>query len=238
MKILVIIPCYNEQENILNTVARLRQCCPGVDCLVVNDCSTDNSRQLLLDNDIPHISLPCNLGIGGGVQAGYLYARENGYDITVQMDGDGQHDPAFLQTVIEPVEKGEADMCIGSRFQEKKGFQTSFARRMGIRLLSFLILLLSGKRVRDVTSGYRACGKALTDFYADHYAQDYPEPEAILAAVLQGFAVEEVPVEMKERQGGVSSIQAFSSIYYMVKVSLALFIDRLTTSPRKRRGKA
>ena len=164
MKILVIIPCYNEQENILNTVARLRQCCPGVDCLVVNDCSTDNSRQLLLDNDIPHISLPCNLGIGGGVQAGYLYARENGYDITVQMDGDGQHDPAFLQTVIGPVEKGEADMCIGSRFLEKKGFQTSFARRMGIRLLSFLILLLSGKRVRDVTSGYRACGKALTDF--------------------------------------------------------------------------
>ncbi len=235
MKILVIIPCYNEQENILNTVARLRQYCPEVDCLVVNDCSTDDSRRLLLENGIPHISLPCNLGIGGGVQAGYLYARENGYDITVQMDGDGQHDPAFLQTVVGPVEQGQADMCIGSRFLEKKGFQTSFARRMGIRLLSFLILLLTGKRVRDVTSGYRACGKELTAFYADHYAQDYPEPEAILAAVLHGFAVEEVPVEMKERQGGVATIQAFSSIYYMVKVSLALLVDRLTISPRKRR---
>ena len=233
LKILVIIPCYNEQDNILQTVRQLQTDCPEADYLVVNDCSTDQSLEVLRKNGLHHINLPCNLGIGGGVQAGYMYARENGYDITVQMDGDGQHDPAYLRAVIAPVQAGEADMCIGSRFLEKKGFQTSFARRAGIRFLSVLIRLLTGSRVLDVTSGYRACGKRLTAFYADHYAQDYPEPEAIVAAVLGGFTVREVPVEMKERQGGVSSIRAFSSIYYMIKVSLALIVYRMTVSRKK-----
>ncbi len=232
MKILVMIPCYNEQENILDTVKNLKKHCPDVDYLVINDCSTDNSENILKENNIPYISFPCNLGIGGGVQAGYLYAKENGYDITVQMDGDGQHDPAFLQTVIEPILNGKADMSIGSRFIEKKGFQTSFARRIGIRFLSCLIFLLTGKRVYDVTSGYRACNRLLTEFYADSYAQDYPEPEAIIAAVLNGFTVSEVAVEMKERQGGVSSIRALSSIYYMVKVSISLLVYRLILADR------
>ena len=227
MKILVIIPCYNEQENILDTVQNLKAHCPEVDCLVVNDCSTDNSENILKENNIPYISFPCNLGIGGGVQAGYVYAKQNGYDVTIQMDGDGQHDPAFLRTVIQPILDGTTDMSIGSRFLEKKGFQTSFARRMGIRLLSSLIYLLTGKKVLDVTSGYRACNSALTEFYAHSYAQDYPEPEAIIAAVLNGFRVQEVPVEMKERQGGVSSIRAFSSVYYMIKVSISLLVYRL-----------
>lgn len=227
MKILVIIPCYNEQENILDTVRNLKAHCPEVDCLVVNDCSTDNSENILKENNIPYISFPCNLGIGGGVQAGYVYAKQNGYDVTIQMDGDGQHDPAFLRTVIQPILDGTTDMSIGSRFLEKKGFQTSFARRMGIRLLSSLIFLLTGKKVLDVTSGYRACNRALTEFYAHSYAQDYPEPEAIIAAVLNGFRVQEVPVEMKERQGGVSSIRAFSSVYYMIKVSISLLVYRL-----------
>ena len=232
MKILVMIPCYNEEENILDTVKNLQKHCPDVDYLVINDCSSDNSEDILKQNNIPYISFPCNLGIGGGVQAGYLYAKENGYDVTVQMDGDGQHDPAFLQTVIEPILNGQADMSIGSRFIEKKGFQTSFARRVGIRFLSCLIFLLTGKRVHDVTSGYRACNRLLTEFYADSYAQDYPEPEAIIAAVLNGFTVSEVAVEMKERQGGVSSIRAFSSIYYMIKVSISLLVYRLILADR------
>ncbi len=227
MKILVMIPCYNEEETILDTVQNLKKHCPDVDFLVINDCSTDNSENILKENNIPYISFPCNLGIGGGVQAGYLYAKENGYDITIQMDGDGQHDPAFLHSVIAPIADGTADMCIGSRFIEKKGFQTSFARRLGIHFLSALIFILTGKRIYDVTSGYRACNRLLTEFYAHSYAQDYPEPEAIIAAVLNGFTVQEVPVEMKERQGGVSSIRAFSSIYYMVKVSISLFVYRL-----------
>lgn len=238
LKVLVIIPCYNEQENILNTVAALRAAVGTlpykVDPLVVNDCSTDASAALLRQNDIPFLDLPVNLGIGGAVQSGYRYAQENGYDIAVQIDGDGQHDPAYLHAVLAPVAAGELDMCIGSRFLEHKGFQTSFMRRVGIRFLSGCIRLLCGERILDVTSGFRATNAALTAFFAEHYAADYPEPEAILAACLAGFRVGEAAVQMKERQGGVSSISSFKSVYYMVKVTLSLVIDRfsLRRAPR------
>lgn len=234
MKVLVLIPCYNEQDNVERVVAQLKRQCPGVDYLVINDCSTDQSRAILKDGGYEFLDLPINLGIGGGMQSGYRYAMEHGYDITVQMDGDGQHDPLYLLDVIAPVQAGSLDMCIGSRFITKEGFQTSFMRRLGINFLSVLIRCLTGLRVRDVTSGYRACSKALTAFYAKHYADDYPEPEAIVAAVLAGYRVGEVPVRMHERQGGVSSIRAFSSIYYMVKVTLSLIVYRLSRS-RKRR---
>ena len=150
------------------------------------------------------------------------------YDVTVQMDGDGQHDPAYLMEVVQPVLDGTYDMCIGSRFIKKEGFQTSFMRRVGIRFLSWLIHPLCGKRVLDVTSGFRACNARMTAYFARHYAIDYPEPEAILAASLAGFSVGEAPVIMKERQGGVSSIHSFKSAYYMIKVSLALIIDRFS----------
>ena len=228
MKILVIIPCYNEEENILRVVQRLQRTCPDVDYLVVNDCSTDGSERILREHSINHVTLPVNLGIGGGVQTGYRYAVENGYDIAVQMDGDGQHDPAYLHAVTAPVEAGELDMCIGSRFITKEGFQTSFMRRFGINILSALIFVLSGRRVRDVTSGFRATGREMTAYFADHYAADYPEPEAIMAATLNGFAVGEAPVVMEERMGGVSSIRSFKSAYYMIKVSLALVVDRFS----------
>ena len=227
-KILVIIPCYNEEATIVDTVERLRATCPEVDFLVINDCSTDRSAELLERHHYPHLDLPVNLGIGGGVQCGYRYARANGYDVAVQMDGDGQHDPAYLSAVVEPVLAGQYDMCIGSRFITRQGFQTSFMRRVGIRFLSWLIRLLCGKRVLDVTSGFRACNARMTAYFARHYAIDYPEPEAILAASLAGFSVGEAPVIMRERQGGVSSIHSFKSAYYMIKVSLALIIDRFS----------
>ena len=227
-KVLVLIPCYNEEANIVDTVERLRAACPEVDFLVINDCSTDASAAILQSHGYPFLDLPVNLGIGGGVQCGYRYAVEHGYDVTVQMDGDGQHDPAFLRQVVAPVAAGELDMCIGSRFITKEGFQTSFMRRMGIRFLSALLRLLAGCKVRDVTSGYRACGKALSARFAQQYAQDYPEPEAILRAVCEGYKVGEVPVVMAERQGGVSSINALKSVYYMIKVSLSLVILRLS----------
>ena len=211
-KILVLIPCYNEEENIVSTVERLKSTCPQVDFLVINDCSTDHSADILHAHHYPFLNLPVNLGIGGGVQCGYQYAVHNGYDVTIQMDGDGQHDPAYLMEVVQPVLDGTYDMCIGSRFIKKEGFQTSFMRRVGIRFLSWLIHLLCDKRVLDVTSGFR----------------DYPEPEAILAASLAGFSVGEAPVIMRERQGGVSSIHSFKSAYYMIKVSLALIIDRFS----------
>lgn len=236
-RILVLIPCYNEEENIVNTVERLKETCPEVDFLVINDCSTDNSAALLQSRGYPFLDLPVNLGIGGGVQCGYLYAKRHGYDVTVQMDGDGQHDPAYLHEVIRPVLDGQCDMCIGSRFITKEGFQTSFMRRVGIRFLSGLIFLLSGKRVLDVTSGFRATNAPMTAYFAEHYASDYPEPEAILAASLAGFRVGEAPVVMRERQGGVSSISSFRSVYYMIKVSLALIIDRFSIH-KTRGGKA
>ena len=213
-KVLVIIPCYNEEDNIVNTVENLRAECPEVDFLVVNDCSTDSSAELLRRHHYPFLDLPVNLGIGGKVQCGYLYAD--------------------LMEIVQPVLDGECDMCIGSRFVKKEGFQTSFMRRVGIRFLSGLIFLLSGHRVLDVTSGFRATNARMTAYFARHYAIDYPEPEAALAAILAGFKVAEAPVIMRERQGGVSSIHSFKSVYYMIKVSLALIIDRL--SIRKSKG--
>ena len=239
----MIIPCYNEAENIARVVKNLQASVAGqalpdqVDYLVVNDCSTDGSAAICAREGFSYISLPVNLGIGGGVQSGYLYAAQNGYDIAVQMDGDGQHDPAYLASVVGPVARGEVDMCVGSRFITKEGFQTSAMRRAGIRLLSGLIRLLCGVRVLDVTSGFRATGRRLTEFFAHHYAQDYPEPEAIISAVLNGFRVGEAPVVMAERMGGTSSISPLRSVYYMVKVSIALVVYRLTR-PRRKGGRA
>ncbi len=236
MKVLVIIPCYNEEENLEAVVNSLQEAAPEVDYLVVNDCSTDASEEICRKNGYSYLSLPVNLGIGGGVQSGYLYAAQNGYDITVQMDGDGQHDPAYLHAVVAPVAAGELDMCIGSRFISREGFQTSLMRRLGIRLLSGLAHLLCGKKVRDVTSGFRACGKALTAYYAENYAQDYPEPEAIISAVLEGYRVGEIAVVMRERLGGVSSISPLRSAYYMVKVTIALLVFRITIRRNKKGG--
>ncbi len=230
MKTLVIIPCYNEEENIAFVVSRLKQAAPEADYLVVNDCSTDASARLLQEGGYNYISLPVNLGIGGGVQSGFMYALQNGYDIAVQMDGDGQHNPAYLSDIIAPVAKGECDMCVGSRFITREGFQSGTARRVGIRMLSGLIRVLSGARVKDVTSGFRAVGRELLAFYAAHYAQDYPEPEALISAVISGYSVGEVPVVMQERQGGVSSIHALQGAYYMLKVSLSLIVYRIILS--------
>ena len=233
MKTLVIIPCYNEEENIVTVISNLKNTVKDVDYLIVNDCSTDKSAYICKENNFNYIDLPINLGIGGSVQSGYIYACENNYDITVQMDGDGQHDPNYLLNVIEPIKNGVFDMCIGSRFIKKEGFQTSFMRRMGINLLSFILKILSGVKIYDVTSGYRACNKKLTQYFAQNYAQDYPEPEAIIASVINGFKVGEVPVKMKERLGGVSSISTFKSVYYMVKVTISLIVYKIGETHNK-----
>ena len=228
MKTLVIIPAYNEEGNIRNTIRDLRENAPEMDLLVVNDCSTDGTEAILQNEDVTHLNLPVNLGIGGGMQAGYRYARERGYDIAIQFDGDGQHEACYLKDLIFPLEAGEADIVIGSRFIEKEGFQSSGARRAGIGILSGLIRLLCGVRVLDVTSGMRAVNRRFICEYAEHYAQDYPEPEAILDAGMKGAVIREVPVQMKERESGRSSISALRSVYYMIKVSLALLVGRIS----------
>ena len=159
LKVLVIIPAYNEEKNIINVVKNLNKKCPDVDYVVINDCSRDNTEKVLIENNLNYVSLPVNLGIGGGVQTGYKYAVENAYDIAVQIDGDGQHDPEYLNRLLEPIKNNEADMVIGSRFIEKEGFQTSFMRRIGINFLKFLIKLCCGVEITDTTSGFRAVSK-------------------------------------------------------------------------------
>lgn len=233
MSVLIMIPAYNESKNIVAVVEKIKRDVPNADYIIINDCSKDNTLQICKEHHYQYLDLPLNLGIGGGVQTGYLYALENDYDIAIQIDGDGQHDTAYIQKVIEPIEQGKADVVIGSRFINKEGFQSSFMRRFGINFLSRLIRICCGANIKDVTSGYRAVGKRMLQRYAYDYAQDYPEPEAIVMAALHGATIMEVAVVMKERMGGESSISGFHSIYYMIKVSLAIIIYRLT---HKREG--
>lgn len=228
MKTLVIIPAYNEEGSILNTIADLQTNACDVDYVVINDSSTDRTKAILREANVNFLDLPVNLGIGGGVQTGYRYALENGYDIAIQFDGDGQHCAEYIKDLIAPIVSGDADFTIGSRFIKKEGFQSSGIRRLGINFLSALIHMLCGVKVYDVTSGMRAVNRDLIAYFADNYAQDYPEPEAILAASMEGARVREVSVQMRERQSGVSSINAFKPIYYMLKVSIALVLSRFT----------
>ena len=171
--------------------------------------------------------MPVNLGIGGAVQTGYLYAARNGYDIAVQVDGDGQHDPQFLSTMADYMEAEHADMVIGSRFIDKEGFQSSGARRVGIKYFTMLIKLLTGTKITDPTSGLRMVNREIIEFFAEEYPKDYPEPESVVAILRRKKKVLEIPVIMRERSGGVSSISMKKSVYYMIKVSLAILIERI-----------
>ena len=225
MKLLIIVPAYNEAGNLDSVISDLRLHCPSADVLVVNDCSTDDSAAVLARFGVAHLNLPVNLGIGGAVQSGYRYAQENGYDVAVQFDGDGQHDATFLADLLAPVLSGAADVAIGSRFLEKEGFQSTALRRFGIDFLSRLIRGLSGVDVKDVTSGMRAVNAKMISVYAREYAQDYPEPEALLLAGKCGAKVAEVPVRMRERLSGKSSINPIKSVYYMIKVTLTLLLS-------------
>ena len=232
-RVILIIPAYNEAENIESLIRSIKTECPGVDYVVINDCSTDDTEEILKRIDANYLSNPVNLGIGGTVQLGYMYALQNGYDIAIQIDGDGQHDVSCVPELVKPITEGTADIVIGSRFIRNEGFQSSATRRMGINFLSNLIYLCTRFRVKDVTSGLRAVNRRFIKGYAKDYPQDYPEPEAIVAAVLQGGRIQEIPVVMKERENGTSSINLGKSVYYMIKVSLAIVICRLGFNTRK-----
>lgn len=230
-----MIPAYNEEANIEKVADDLIRNYPQYDYLIINDCSDDGTVDILKRRGYNYISLPTNLGIGGAVQSGYLYAVENGYDIAVQLDGDGQHDPAYIGRLIQPISDGEADITIGSRFIERNGFQSSVLRRAGIRIIRGVIKLCCGVDVTDSTSGFRACSREAAVFFSRNYANDYPEPEAVVASALNGFEIREVPVVMRERGGGVSSININRSVYYMIKVSLSLLICRIGMRKRRKR---
>lgn len=228
MRVLLIVPAYNEEKNILAVVNRIREyrkkCDFVLDYVVINDCSTDSTKIICDENGIHSISLVKNLGIGGAVQTGYIYARMNDYDIAVQFDGDGQHDIESLKDLIEPVACGEADFAVGSRFADEKSssFKSTAVRRIGIKYFSRLIQLLVGENVTDPTSGYRAANRTVISIFASDYPYDYPEPESLVWLSKSKQRITEVPVNMFERQGGVSSINSWKSVYYIIKVSAAI----------------
>ncbi len=227
MKKLIIIPAYNEAENIVKTVEQIKEKAPDFDYIIINDCSVDHTLSICRRHHYNVINLPINLGIGGAVQTGYLYAYENDYDIAVQVDGDGQHDPEFLKKMSTYFDKSDVDMVIGSRFIEKNGFQSSPIRRIGITFFSVLIRMLTGKIITDPTSGLRMVGKKGIELFAREYPKDYPEPETIVAMLKRNCNIIEIPVVMREREGGVSSISMKKSIYYMVKVTMAILIEKI-----------
>lgn len=230
MKVLLIIPAYNEEENIKNTVRKIEEFSHEIDYIVINDGSTDDTEKILTENNIHHIKLINNLGIGGAVQTGYKYAYENGYDIAIQFDGDGQHDVNYVPQICEPLIKGQADMCIGTRYLDKSEskFQSTFMRRLGANIISLFIKICTGKKITDPTSGFRAVNKTVIEEFAKNYPTEYPEPESTVSLLVNGYNVKEIPVSMNERTGGVSSIRLFKTVDYMMKVVLAIIVDSIS----------
>ena len=230
MKVLLIIPAYNEEENILNTCKSIQEynkkAKQKLDYIVINDGSKDNTSYILKENKLNHIDLVHNLGIGGAVQTGYKYAYENNYDIAVQFDGDGQHDINYVQNIIEPIINKESDFVIGSRFikKDKNNFNSTFTRRIGIKLISFFIKLVTKKKVYDTTSGFRAVNKNIIRDFSKSYPTEYPEPVSTTELLKKKYRMKEVSVKMNERIGGVSSIRAWKNIYYMINVVLSIII--------------
>lgn len=223
----ILIPAYNEEASIGSVLSSLREHCPGCDIVVINDGSRDRTAELVREAGATLIDLPLNLGIGGAMQTGFKYALRNGYPVAVQCDGDGQHPAEELLKLVERVEAGAADVVIGSRYVADTGYTPPLARRVGKSLLSRWINALIGGGVTDTTSGFRAMNRRALSVFCEAYPEDYPEPEALVLLHRRGLKVAEVPVRMRERQGGVSSIRAHSALYYMVKVGLAIAIDRI-----------
>ncbi|WP_266369192.1 glycosyltransferase family 2 protein [Tellurirhabdus rosea] len=222
-RILVIVPCFNEEAAIAGVVEeinRQRTQLP-LDVLVVNDCSTDRSPDVIRRLNCLWLDLPVNLGIGGAMHAGYKYACRNGYDIAVQMDGDGQHPADELPRLLRPILDEKADVVIGSRFLAKGGFRSTWLRRTGIRYFRWLNRSLIGQLIHDSTSGFRAFNRRTIEIVSAYYPDEYPEPESIVQFGLHNLRMVEVPVQMRERQGGTSSITSLKAVYYMFKVTLA-----------------
>ncbi|MCC6421393.1 MAG: glycosyltransferase family 2 protein [Gemmataceae bacterium] len=242
MKTLLVIPAYNEEEALPHTVADLQQLPDGYEILVVNDGSRDRTgavaHVLARTSRLPlHVvELAVNGGIGVAVQTGYLFAaRHEGYDYVIQFDADGQHPAESIPALVEACEREGLDVCIGSRFlgEQGDGFRSSFTRRLGIRFFCRLIGFLSGTRVTDPTSGFRCAGPRAWRSFARQYPEDYPEPESLFWCLRNRLRFGEIPVRMRDRQGGVSSIRLWRTVYYMLKVSFSILFDRLRAVEQK-----
>lgn len=237
MRVLMIIPAYNEELNIQNTVNKIvkynKKSSNNIDYIIINDGSKDNTKEICINNNYNVINLIHNLGIGGAVQTGYKYALENNYDVAIQFDGDGQHDENYIDSLVIEIKKGN-NFVIGSRFvSELSKFKSTGTRRMGIKILSFLIRLCAGKKIYDPTSGFRAADREVIKLFAERYPTEYPEPESTVELISKKFKVKEVPVEMHEREFGTSSIKPLKSIYYMFSVSISIIVASISGEMKK-----
>ncbi len=229
---LAVVPAYNESATIVGVVEALRKHASGFDTLVVDDGSTDNTDALASRAGARVVKLPFNLGIGGAVQTGFVYAREHGYDFLAQVDADGQHDAAELQRLIAAMDEEGVDMVCGSRFlTEDDRYPAPISRRTGIHIFAFVLTRIVGMRVSDPTSGFRLYNRRAIELFARDYPHDYPEVEAVLMLHHHRLRMREIPVKMFTRGGGVSSISTGKSAYYMVKVLLALFVGLARRRP-------
>ncbi len=222
-RVLVVVPAYNESTSIAGVLTDVRACEPKWSIVVVDDGSTDNTADAVRRVDeVDLIRLPCNLGIGGARQVGFVFAWRHGYDIVVQIDGDGQHMACEARRIVRTLFETDADIVIGSRYIEREGFQSSKARRLGGRIFGTALRMIYGVRVTDPTSGLRVCGPEAIKLFAESYPVDYPEIESIGMAALADLKVVEAPVRMAERTGGKSSIGFIGSAYYCLRVFMAL----------------
>jgi glycosyltransferase involved in cell wall biosynthesis len=225
MKTLIIIPAYNEEESLPGVIQDLRKHVPSADLLVVNDGSRDATGRIAQSLGVAVLNLPFNLGIGGAVQSGYLYAERNGYEVAIQFDGDGQHLAAEIGKLLGPLIEGKADLVVGSRFLLPGEYKAPVFRKMGIGIFSIVLSRILGRTMTDCTSGFRASNRKVIEFFSRGYPDDYPEVEALVLLHKVKLRMTEVPVVMRDRTGGRSSITPLRSVYYMTKVLMASFID-------------
>ena len=225
MKILVIVPAYNEEGCISGVIEDLRNVFPQGDILVVNDGSMDLTSEKAKLLGVNVIDLPYNVGIGGAMQTGFLYALREGYDVALQFDGDGQHHADQIKKILKPFLSNSADLVVGSRFLSEGGFTSSVPRRIGSKILSFVVSTFIRQKITDTTSGFRVYGRKALEFFGSIYPEDYPEVEAFILAHKKGLRIKEVPSEIGARTGGKSSITFSQAVYYMVKVMLAILVD-------------
>jgi glycosyltransferase involved in cell wall biosynthesis len=224
MKTLVIIPAFNEEETLRGVILGIRSFLSQADILVVNDGSTDSTGDIAREEGVLVLEHPYNMGIGATMQTGFLYALNNGYNIAVQIDGDGQHDARFITSLIKPILDGQANLVIGTRYLSDGGFKSTSLRKLGIRYFTTIIWIFTGKEITDPTSGFRAMDRKGIGLFSKEYPSDYPEVEALISAYKKGLHFQEIPVTMRNRQGGASSIGILSALYYMVKVTLSISI--------------
>ena len=230
-KVLVIIPAFNEEGSVGKVVEEVKTHLPQIDALVVNDGSTDLTSEIAKAKGAIVLDLPFNLGIGGAMQAGYKYAYEKDYDIAIQVDGDGQHDPREIPKLLRALEEAKVDVVMGSRFIGDSDYKASMMRRVGILVLSKAVSMIVGEKLTDPTSGFRAANRRAIQLFSVNYPQDYPEPEAMVLLHQCRLKMKEIPVKINQRYSGESSITKLRSIYYMVKVLLAIFVDCFKKRP-------